>query len=182
MLAGRARHWLTQHTRQFVEHLKECRKLLKKPGLEYITVAQEEYLLEVVSMLGPLFCYRKLTDTVQQRISESKIVPANWARINGTKVAYRYRSPRMQSLLEQRDQANERLAAEANNAFLAFLSAISAQYEAFRDGELRSSSSMHLYRLTAWHSSRCQVGNYRLSVVTVDRGSATRLCQAESRR
>ena len=70
-----------------------------------------------------------------QRISESKIVPADWVRINGTKVAYRYRSPRMQSLLEQRDQANERLAAEANAAFTAFLSSVSAEYEAFRDGE-----------------------------------------------
>lgn len=62
-------------------------------------------------------------------------MPADWMRINGTKFTYRYRSPRMQSLLEQRDQANERLAAEANVAFGDFLSAISAEYDAFRDSE-----------------------------------------------
>lgn len=99
---------------EFQQHLLECRKILKKPAAEYITVAQDEYLLEV-------------------RISESKIVPHDWLRINGTKAAYRYRSPRMQTLLDERDQANERLAAEADAAFLKFLASISAKYEAFRD-------------------------------------------------
>lgn len=50
---------------------------------------------------------------------------------------YRYRSPRMQTLLQERDQATERLAAEADYAFSQFLNAISEEYEGFRDSELR---------------------------------------------
>lgn len=41
----------------------------------------------------------------------------------------------MQSLLQERDQATERLAAEADYAFSKLLSSISEQYEGFRDGE-----------------------------------------------
>ena len=37
---------------QLFNHLKESRKLLKKPSLEYITVAQEDYLMEVVSAVS----------------------------------------------------------------------------------------------------------------------------------
>lgn len=99
---------------EFQQHLLECRKILRKPSAEYVSVALDEYLLEV-------------------RISESKSVPADWIRINGTKTVYRYRSPRMQTLLEERDQAAERLAAEAEVAFQAFLRSISSEYESFRD-------------------------------------------------
>lgn len=34
---------------QFKQHLKDARLILKKPQAQYITVALEEYLLEVVS-------------------------------------------------------------------------------------------------------------------------------------
>lgn len=40
----------------------------------------------------------------------------------------------MQNLLQERDRANERLAAEADFAFAQLLSSISEQYEGFRDG------------------------------------------------
>lgn len=123
-----------------MEHLRECRKLLKKPALEYITVAQEEYLVEVVSLCS---CRQSLpTELPSQRISECKIVPPDWVRINGTKATYRYRSPRMQSLLEEREQASERLAAEADKAFRDFLSAISAEYDSFRDSECQDESNI----------------------------------------
>lgn len=51
---------------------------------------------------------------------------------------YRYRSPRMQTLLQERDQATEWLAAEADYAFSQLLSSISEQYEGFRDSESRA--------------------------------------------
>ena len=100
------------------QHLLDCRKILKKPAAEYITVAQDEYLLEI-------------------RISESKVVPVDWIRINGTKSVYRYRSPEMQRLMEEKGQAEERLATAADAAFLHFLAAISAKYELFRDVVLK---------------------------------------------
>ena len=106
---------------EFEEHLKACRKLLRKPEMRYITVAADEYLLEV-------------------RISEAKNVPADWLRINGTKSVYRYRSPEMTKLLAERDQAEERLAAEADLAFQQFLSAISAKYDVFRETVVQMST------------------------------------------
>lgn len=73
------------------EELKAAAKILKKPALEYITVAQEEFLVEV------------------RKSDATKLVPNNWTRINGTKAVYRYRSPKMMSLLDERDQCQERL-------------------------------------------------------------------------
>lgn len=46
---------------------------------------------------------------------------------------YRYRTPRAQELLEQRDQGKERLAATAEEAFSAFLENMTADYEPLRD-------------------------------------------------
>jgi DNA mismatch repair protein MSH3 len=127
------------HLLQLSNHLKECRKLLKKPNLEYITVAQEDYLMEVVSavlrMVGATCAVLRRWHACFQRISECKVVPADWLRINSTKTVYRYRSPRTQSLKEEREQAVERLAAEAERAFGDLLSMVSLKYEAFRDGE-----------------------------------------------
>lgn len=89
-------------------------------------------------------------------------MPDDWVRINGTKserlcrlsappfnkltmfraAVYRYRSPRMQILLQERDQATERLAAEADYAFSQLLGSISEEYEGFRDGERRIRSRL----------------------------------------
>jgi len=103
---------------EFDNHLKECRKIIRKPTAEYITVAQDDYLLEV-------------------RIADAKLVPKDWVRINSTKSVYRYRSAKMTRLLEERDQASERLGAEADIAWTRFLASISARYEVFRDVVLK---------------------------------------------
>lgn len=47
-------------------HLKEVRKILNRPTIQFITVSQEELLLEIP-------------------IGSSKKVPADWIKINGTK-------------------------------------------------------------------------------------------------
>ena len=57
------------------------------------------------------------------RINESKkIVPDSWIRVNSTKAVYRFRSPAGQKKLAEIEQARERVDAEANTAFRAYLS------------------------------------------------------------
>lgn len=66
----------------------------------------------------------------------------------------------MQTLLQERDQATERLAAEADYAFSQLLASISEQYEGFRDGKLLpSSASANLP--TVCHS-RCPARHFGL--------------------
>ncbi|KAM0792374.1 hypothetical protein ACM66B_005054 [Microbotryomycetes sp. NB124-2] len=89
------------------------RKLLKKPGLKYVDVAEEEYLIEV-------------------RIPEAKNVPADWIKINSTKSVYRFRPPQVEEKYKEIKQNRERLAAAAHEAYLAFLKDVSEHYEAFR--------------------------------------------------
>ncbi|KAK4699369.1 DNA mismatch repair protein MSH3, partial [Phenoliferia sp. Uapishka_3] len=96
------------------DELDACRKLLKKPALEFVKVAQEEFLIEV-------------------RINESKkIVPDSWVRINSTKAVYRFRSPKMQKKMAEIEQSRERVAAEADVAFKEYLARVSESYEVFR--------------------------------------------------
>ncbi|SCV69165.1 BQ2448_2185 [Microbotryum intermedium] len=95
--------------------LKEARKILKKPAIEFRRVAEEEFLLEI-------------------GIAESrKIVPGNWIKINSTKQYYRYRSPQIQAKMDEVNQNRERLEAAADAAFKAFLQEITSKsYDAFR--------------------------------------------------
>ncbi|KAL8292983.1 hypothetical protein RQP46_000677 [Phenoliferia psychrophenolica] len=99
---------------EMTEELAACRKLLKKPGLEFVKIAQEEFLIEV-------------------RIKESaKVVPDSWVKINSTKAVYRYRSPAGQKKLAEIEQARERVTVEADLAFRQFLSRVADSYEIFR--------------------------------------------------
>ncbi|GAA5830215.1 hypothetical protein JCM3766R1_002826 [Sporobolomyces carnicolor] len=95
------------------EELRKARKVLRKPALQFKQVALEEYLLEV-------------------KVSEKNIVPADWLRINGTKAYYRFRSPSLQTKIQELEQARERLAAAANAAYLSFLQEVASHYAAFR--------------------------------------------------
>ncbi|GAA6022808.1 hypothetical protein JCM11491_006414 [Sporobolomyces phaffii] len=96
-----------------VDELGKARKILKKPTLGFKQVALEEYLLEI-------------------KVSEKKLVPADWLRINGTKQFYRYRSPSLQFKIQELEQARERLAAAANAAYLSFLQEVASHYAQFR--------------------------------------------------
>ncbi|BGP37749.1 Mismatch repair protein msh3 [Rhodotorula kratochvilovae] len=95
------------------DELKAARKLLRKPALQFTKVSQEEYLFEV-------------------KIAEAKAVPADWVRINATKQVHRYRSPALQKKLDKLEQWKEKVAAAANDAFLAFLREVASHYELFR--------------------------------------------------
>jgi len=84
------------------EHLLQLRKVLKNPRLQYATVAGEEYLIEV--------------------IKDSRLpIPADWLRINSTKKVIRHRTPTIIKLMKQRDQLQETLNAQADQAYRTFV-------------------------------------------------------------
>ncbi|KAK4053862.1 Mismatch repair protein msh3 [Microbotryomycetes sp. JL201] len=98
---------------EMTELLSGYRKLLKKPALKYVEVAEEEYLLEV-------------------RIPESKNVPADWIKVNSTRAVYRFRPPQVEEKYKEIKQNRERLAAAAHVAYLKYLERVSEHYELFR--------------------------------------------------
>ncbi|KAL1916809.1 uncharacterized protein VTP21DRAFT_5513 [Calcarisporiella thermophila] len=100
--------------RRFDEHLLEVRRLLKKPKLEYCTVAQVDYLIEVKN-------------------AEAKQVPKGWVKISGTKQVSRFHTPEVIALLRERDQGKERLSRACDEAFRRFLGEIAESYEVLRD-------------------------------------------------
>jgi DNA mismatch repair protein MSH3 len=71
--------------------LTAIRKLLKKPSLMWLTVAEEAYLVEVTHR------------------EAAKLVPSDWLKVNSTKTHYRYRSPAAAMLMDQRQQGIERI-------------------------------------------------------------------------
>ncbi|KDN53311.1 hypothetical protein K437DRAFT_231006 [Tilletiaria anomala UBC 951] len=93
---------LSVNETEFNEHLKELRIELKRPSLQYTTVADKEYLVEV-------------------RKGDANKVPSTWIRINSTTKMVRFHSPRIVALIKQRDQLKETLQLEADNAYKTFV-------------------------------------------------------------
>ncbi|KAK0539481.1 Mismatch repair protein msh3 [Tilletia horrida] len=96
------------------EHLKEVRKQLKRPKLEYISVSGNDFLIEV-------------------RTADATKVPADWLRISATKSMVRFHTPQVRSLLRERDQHMEMLDAAADAAFKAFLETLKEDYVLLRN-------------------------------------------------
>ena len=101
-------HDLNEHRKYATEKLK------KKKNVEYVTVAQIEYLIEVEN-------------------TQLKHVPASWVKISGTKKVSRFHTPEVIKLTRERDQHKESLAAACDTAFVELLSEIGSQYQSFRD-------------------------------------------------
>ncbi|KAI5479614.1 DNA mismatch repair protein MSH3 [Pseudohyphozyma bogoriensis] len=96
------------------EELTSARKILKSPSLEFKTVGQDEFLLEV-------------------RIAAAKrLVPDDWVRINSTKQVYRYRTPSLQKKIAELEQCRETLAAESEACYKRYLKRVAENYELFR--------------------------------------------------
>ncbi|KAJ9604953.1 Mismatch repair protein msh3 [Cladophialophora chaetospira] len=91
-------------------------KLGKKRPVDYATVAQIDYLVEV-----------------ENNSATIKKVPASWTKISGTKKVSRFHAPEVVKLLRERDQHKESLAAACDNAFKDLLADISTKYQLFRD-------------------------------------------------
>ncbi|PSS32179.1 hypothetical protein PHLCEN_2v2052 [Hermanssonia centrifuga] len=94
---------------ELVDELRKIRRYLKRPALQYSTVAGEEYVLEL-------------------KKSELKEVPARWTVVSATKYMRRLRSPEIIEKLQQRAQWKEALDAEANRAYRSFLEDISQHH------------------------------------------------------
>ncbi|TXT09048.1 hypothetical protein VHUM_02522 [Vanrija humicola] len=86
---------------ELAQHLKEVRKVVKKPALNYVTVSGIEYLVEV-----PL--------------RDSKLVPPKWVKISSTKAVSRFHTPEILKITKEREQHKETLAASAKKAFQSF--------------------------------------------------------------
>ncbi|CBQ68868.1 related to DNA mismatch repair protein [Sporisorium reilianum SRZ2] len=84
------------------EHLREIRKLLHRPSLDYVSVAGVDYLVEV-------------------RVADAKKVPVEWLRVSATKSMVRFHTPEVIRLTKVRDQHRETLDAAADEAFAAFV-------------------------------------------------------------
>ncbi|KAH8432636.1 mismatch repair protein MSH3 [Aspergillus melleus] len=98
------------------EHLSVAAEAIKRKEVRYATVAGIEYLIEVENSSPAI-----------------KRVPASWVKISGTKKVSRFHTPEVIQLLRLRDQHKEALAAACDQAYMALLSDISANYQSFRD-------------------------------------------------
>ncbi|WWC60269.1 uncharacterized protein I303_102837 [Kwoniella dejecticola CBS 10117] len=92
------------------QHLKEIRKLVKRPTMSFVTVAGIEYLVEVP-------------------VRDAKSVPAKWVKISATKSVNRYHTPEVLRINKEREQHKETLNAVSKAAFKSFQSDISDHHE-----------------------------------------------------
>ncbi|RMZ91066.1 hypothetical protein DV736_g1702, partial [Chaetothyriales sp. CBS 134916] len=91
-------------------------KLSRKTRVDYVTVQQNEYLIEVDNSSAAI-----------------RRVPASWVKISGTKKVSRFHPPEVSKLLRERDQHKESLAAACDAAYMELLADISTKYQLFRD-------------------------------------------------
>ncbi|PWZ02446.1 hypothetical protein BCV70DRAFT_196688 [Testicularia cyperi] len=97
------------------DHLRSLRKDLKRPSLEYVSVAGVDFLIEM-------------------RVADAKKVPADWLRVSATKQMVRFHTPEVLRLSKLRDQHRETLDAEANAAFTDFVTEMCrSEYLALRN-------------------------------------------------
>ncbi|TYJ59150.1 hypothetical protein B9479_000139 [Cryptococcus floricola] len=82
-------------------HLREIRKVIKRPDLKYVTVSNIEYLVEVNN-------------------KSLKLVPPKWVKISATKLVTRYHTPEVLQLTREREQLKEQLSKVAHQSFLDF--------------------------------------------------------------
>ncbi|KAI0320179.1 DNA mismatch repair protein MSH3 [Amylostereum chailletii] len=98
------------------EELKSIRKILKKPSLQYVTVADMENQIE----------YPRTDDQTR--------IPQNWILVTATKKFRRYHTPIVKAKVEERERFREMRTAEADKAFLSFLDEIVRKhYAVLRD-------------------------------------------------
>lgn len=98
---------VTEH--DLVFELKNIRKLLRMPSLQWATVAGDEYLVEV-------------------KRNENRPIPDDWISHSKTKYLARFQPPAVKQKLEKRSQCQEMLQVEANKAFSSFLEEIAQEH------------------------------------------------------
>ncbi|PPR04975.1 hypothetical protein CVT24_010433 [Panaeolus cyanescens] len=91
------------------DELKAARKTLRMPSLQWTTVANDDYLVEV-------------------KKSENRPIPDNWIMHSKTKFLARYQPPSVRKKLEEKAQRQEMLDKAVNEAYQGFLRDISQKY------------------------------------------------------
>ncbi|KAK0228364.1 muts domain V-domain-containing protein [Armillaria fumosa] len=94
------------------EFWKTVRRLLKFPSLQWSTISGDE----LVQFL------------VEVKKSDNRPIPDDWHRISRTKYLERYQPLSVKHKVEERNQGQESLKAEAHKAYLSFLAEISQKY------------------------------------------------------
>ncbi|PBK96664.1 hypothetical protein ARMGADRAFT_988633 [Armillaria gallica] len=91
------------------DELKTIRKLLKFPSLQWSNISGEDFVVEV-------------------KKSDNRPIPDDWNRLSKTKYFERYQPLSVKHKVEERNQGQESLKAEAHKAYLSFLAEISQKY------------------------------------------------------
>ncbi|KAG7452688.1 uncharacterized protein BT62DRAFT_958683 [Guyanagaster necrorhizus] len=91
------------------DELKAIRKLLKFPSLQWSTISGEDFVVEL-------------------KKSDHRPIPDDWSRLSKTKHLERYQPLSVKHKVEERNQGQESLKAEAHKAYLSFLGEISEKY------------------------------------------------------
>ncbi|XP_041367946.1 DNA mismatch repair protein Msh3-like [Gigantopelta aegis] len=99
--------------KQLKDHRKEIRLKLGQPSLDYVTVMQIEFLVEV-------------------RNTQLKLVPSNWSKISSTKAVSRFHTPFIVEMMKKLSQLKEQLMIDSNSAWQEFLESFSEKYLHFR--------------------------------------------------
>ncbi|TFK46431.1 hypothetical protein OE88DRAFT_1715028 [Heliocybe sulcata] len=94
---------------ELTEELKKIRKILKKPSLQWTTVANEEYLIEV-------------------RKDENRIIPESWLQVTATKYLRRFRTPEVRGKMLHRLQYIEAQQEAAKKAYSSFLKELAQEH------------------------------------------------------
>uniref|UniRef100_A0A672MMP6 DNA mismatch repair protein MSH3 n=1 Tax=Sinocyclocheilus grahami TaxID=75366 RepID=A0A672MMP6_SINGR len=96
-----------------MEHRREVRLMLKNPSLDYTTVSGQQFLIEVKNSL-------------------SSIVPADWVKVNSTKVVGRYHTPFIVEKHRCLQQLREQLVIDCNHEWINFLQLFGDHYYILR--------------------------------------------------
>ncbi|WFD33482.1 Mismatch repair protein msh3 [Malassezia cuniculi] len=93
-----AKQVLAEDEVAFAAELEQIRKTLKRPNLNYFSVSGIDHLVEM-------------------RLSDARKAPADWVRVNSTKISVRFHTPTVISLTKQRDVHLEELNAAGKRAY-----------------------------------------------------------------
>ncbi|XP_071104806.1 DNA mismatch repair protein Msh3-like [Haliotis cracherodii] len=97
------------------DHLRDVRRTVRQPALNYVTVLQTEFLVEV-------------------RNTQLKLVPSNWTKISSTKAVSRFHTPVIVEKYKLLNQLREQLVLDATDAWRDFLQEFSEFYLQFKRG------------------------------------------------
>eukprot|EP01134_Creolimax_fragrantissima_P004831 CFRG4831T1 len=92
------------------DHRKDIRKVVGNPSLEYVTVSGAEYLIEVT-------------------LAAAKRLPKEWINISGTKKVSRFRTPKLEKLIQRLQEQRERLNIACEAAWIEMLEHFGEVYD-----------------------------------------------------